>query len=256
MPQYSLEIINEKRRAALLFVGIIVILFLFLFTGRNLAAAESSTETGLSSTQSQAPEHQSNLPLVFQFSEPTEIPPPDEPAYRLLICSNPSRNIPDNDKEGIRDTITISNSGFIGDLNIRIDIDHTWTGDLVVELSHKDSGKSISLINRPGYPTEDSGCREDNIKTILDDDITLPVDSECASIPAAISGIFRPENALSNFDNDPITGDWIISVSDVIPHDEGKFNEWCIAAEIYETPTVPPNPPPQILYLKKSTFPV
>lgn len=243
MDQITLKYIRENRKYIIIILGIFGLITLFYYAGTRNVSAREIFELNLAATQSPPPEHDINLPLVYRSLEPTELPPPGEPPDRLLFCSNPSSGIPDNDEQGLIDSITISNSGYIGDIDIRVDINHTWVGDLRINLTHEETGKSITLIDRPGFPAENSGCREDNIMTILDDEITLPVDPECASFPAAISGTFLPENSLTTFDNDQIAGNWLLTVTDKIPHDTGNINQWCMAAEIYQTPINPPIPP-------------
>ena len=243
LDSFSYENFIGNRKVILILLGFFGFTVIYCYTGVERVFAQPNPGLYQIATQPPPPEHELNLPLVFRPFEPTETPPPAAPPTKILHCSNPSLGIPDNDETGVTDTITISNTGFIGDLDVRVDINHTWVSDLSILLTHEETGKAIVLIDRPGYPAENNGCREDDIKTILDDDITLPVESECAANPAAISGSFRPENILSTFDNDDIAGNWKITVTDTYPHDVGNLNQWCIAAQIHDTPTIPPIPP-------------
>lgn len=234
-----------KRDIFIILAGLFTFIFLILIEGFHGVAAQSQTFANNipSMQQTQEPAGQLNLPIIFRGLDPTETPLPPGQQPILLACSEKTIDIPDNNQNGVSNTISINDSRYIGDINIRLDIDHTWISDLLVTLTHEETGTRIELINRPGYPADNNGCREDDIKAILDDDISLPVESECAIYPAAISGTYIPEQRLAAFDNESVAGHWTITVSDLIPHDVGRINRWCIAAEVYDIPTTPPQPP-------------
>lgn len=245
-----------KRKKVYSLFGSAILILLFYTFAFNTVAAQSDTEPSPEATQNTGSDFNFNLPLVFRPPDPTPIPPPAGGLPKTLFCSSPSVNIPDNNQDGISNTITITDPRFIGDLDIRLDIDHSWVGDLHITLSHTETGRSIQLIDRPGSsPGGDSdGCNLDNIKAILDDDISLPIENECSSFPvaiavydyiqAAIAGTYIPEQALATFDAEPISGNWILTVSDQVPFDTGMFNQWCIAAELIDTPLIAPTLPP------------
>ncbi len=47
----------------------------------------------------------------------------------------------------------------ITSLSVSVDSGHTWIGDLTITLQHVDSGKSVILLNRPGYNgVSGAGC--------------------------------------------------------------------------------------------------
>ena len=232
-----------RRELSIILCGLLIIISLLFYGGINSVAAKSRNEFNLEATQVTDLDNNLNLPLIFSPFESTEIPPPAGSLPKILFCKNPSLPIPDNNSAGVSDALIINDAGFIGDIDIRLDIDHSWVGDLIVTLVHEETGTALELLNRPGYPQNDQGCSQNGIKTILDDEITLPVDSECASSPAAVSGIFTPEQSLNSFYNELIAGTWRLSVSDLIPHDTGKLNQWCIAVEIHDTPVTTPAPP-------------
>jgi uncharacterized protein YvpB len=123
-----------------------------------------------------------------------------------------------------------------------------------MNLTHEETGRTINLIDRPGYPADKNGCGLDKIRAILDDDISLPVEQVCSSyqVPVedyiyaevAIAGTYIPEQQLSAFDNEHISGNWTLSLADLIPHDNGKLNQWCITAELHDSQVTPYEPPP------------
>ena len=185
-----------------------------------------------------------NLPIIFNQ-------PPASPEL-LLFCSDLSKpiNIPDNSEGGVNHVITIDDSRRILDLNIQVDVMHTWVGDIVVSVTHGGSGKSIRLIDRPGFPKNELGCGGDGISTILDDEISLSTENQCYSGGNAIAGIYLPLDPLKNIDDEILGGDWIINVSDRDSGDTGKLKSWCIEALVGPPTNYQPDQPPANLPLK------
>ncbi len=196
-----------------------------------------------------------HLPILFwqeaQAPAPTPTPPPPfTPPIKLLYCDTFSspKTIPDNNESGLNDSITINDTRQIVDIDVQLDINHTWVGDLNINLTHLNTGDSVNLIHRPGRPATSLGCSNDNIKAILDDELSSAVENKCASSPAAISGIYIPNQPLSWFDGVSIAGEWRLNVSDRSASGTGTLRGWCIFATISENPAPPtPTPPPPSL---------
>ncbi len=55
--------------------------------------------------------------------------------------------IPDNSKQGLIDTIAVSQNASIDDINLRVHIKHPYTGDLNIKLTAPD-GKSTTLLKK------------------------------------------------------------------------------------------------------------
>lgn len=196
-----------------------------------------------------------HLPIILKPIKPTATPTPtitptptlipDDQLPRILACNNHDKAIPDNDPSGISSIITLEDPLYVTDLDIRLDIAHSWIGDLIVNLTHQETGKSITLLDRPGFPRDSQGCKLHDIVGIMDDDISLPAEHECSTDSAAISGIYLPIQNLSTFDGEILAGNWLINVSDVNQYDGGELDDWCLFATVNEFP-VPPTPPPTI----------
>ncbi|MCW5521151.1 proprotein convertase P-domain-containing protein, partial [Aureitalea sp. L0-47] len=133
--------------------------------------------------------------------------------------------IPDNDPAGVSTTITVPESGTLQDMNVDLDIEHTWVGDLIVTLESP-AGTSITLIDRMGYTGTGFGCSNNDLLVTLDDEATLPIEDECTGSP--ITGSFTPNEALSAFDGEDVNGDWILTVSDNAGGDTGMLNAWTL----------------------------
>lgn len=189
------------------------------------------------------------LPLLFNQIPPTPTPtntpePQISPTTRLY-CNSPKISIPDNDPTGINNKIQINDPGYIMDLDVKLDVSHSWVGDLIFTLSHPDTDTKISLIDKPGYPVSANGCDQDGINTILDDEISSPVENKCSTSPLAISGIYQPQENLSDFIGQNISGTWKLTVSDNYIADTGTLNQWCLAVKTNPFP-INPTPDPTI----------
>jgi len=185
------------------------------------------------------------LPVILFNIQPT--PPPFVQPIKALFCDSFSspKGIPDNNASGVSDSIVISDPRQIVDIDVLLDINHTWVGDLNVDLTHVESDATVVLVHRPGRPATNLGCSNDHIKAILDDEISSAVENKCASSPAAISGIYIPNQPLSRFDSASISGRWTLKVSDLSPSATGSLNAWCLVSMISENPEPPkPTPPP------------
>ena len=113
-------------------------------------------------------------------------------------------------------TISIAENGLITAINLNnLNITHSYTDDLIVTLSSP-SGTSVILINR----SCDSNA---NIAISLDDAAATAI----LPYPATNNQTYRPANPLSAFNNETITGDWVLSVEDVFgDNDGGSLDGW------------------------------
>ncbi|WP_282159772.1 reprolysin-like metallopeptidase [Ulvibacterium marinum] len=111
----------------------------------------------------------------------------------------------------------------LADINVRLDLDHTFLADLVVSLTSP-SGTTVVLVS--------SSCGElNNIDAIFDDSATSFV---CGGNPA-IGGTVKPLGSLSSFNGESILGEWTLTISDNAPSDGGTLKafslEVCIEGE-------------------------
>ncbi|MGY6553582.1 MAG: proprotein convertase P-domain-containing protein [Wenzhouxiangella sp.] len=147
------------------------------------------------------------------------------------ICAAPGLAIPDNSVAGITSDLVISDSGQLAGLELVLDISHTWVGDLIVGLTHVDSGTSITLVERPGRVGDTGfGCSGNDIQTAVSDDAPLSLQNDCiTAAPVAYpEAAYRPNDPLANFLGQDLSGTWRLSVSDNAGGDTGTLNEWCL----------------------------
>jgi subtilisin-like proprotein convertase family protein len=152
-----------------------------------------------------------------------------------LFRATPDLAIPDNDPAGVTTSLEASPSAVIGDVNIVLEVDHTWTGDLIFKVTH--GGTTVTIADRPGRTASGVGCGADLAcarPVILDDEAaTIPIEcsapSDCATcFPGDIvaAGSYIPNEVLSAFDGADQTGTWTLFVSDNAADDVGVVCAW------------------------------
>jgi subtilisin-like proprotein convertase family protein len=141
--------------------------------------------------------------------------------------ANPGVAIPDGNTGGVKRTFTVSENVTITDLDVNVNISHTWVGDVIVEIKSP-AGTVATIIDRPGRTTSGYGCSGNDIVATLDDEASLPVENECQSSVPTINGSFTPNNPLAVFDGQSTAGVWEITVKDVVSGDSGTLNSWGI----------------------------
>ena len=141
--------------------------------------------------------------------------------------SSPGTAIPDNNPTGVTVTMNVTENVSLTDLDVNLNISHTWVGDVIVTIKSP-SGTMATIIDRPGRTTSGFGCSGDNIVAVLDDEAATAVENECAGSVPTINGSFIPNNPLSVFDGESTMGLWELTVSDVVSPDAGTINSWGI----------------------------
>jgi len=131
---------------------------------------------------------------------------------------NPGTTISDNTT--ITSTLTVTDNVSITDLNVDLNINHTWVGDLVITLESP-AGTVITILD-PGT------CSGDDVVILLDDEAPT-TSSACygtGTNQAYPDPSYQPFSPLSVFDGENTAGDWILSVSDTVGGDTGILNGW------------------------------
>ena len=113
------------------------------------------------------------------------------------LQENPGATIPDNDPAGIERMLVTDAPGRIKEVEVSIDITHTYIGDLIVTLVTP-TGASVALHQRDG------GSNDNIIRTYA------------MATTAGLQSL-RGQN---------IGGVWRLKVSDLEAIDTGKLNRW------------------------------
>ena len=133
---------------------------------------------------------------------------------------------PITDYTTITSQVSVSGLDTLHDLNVTLDIAHTYDADLHVYLTSP-SGTRVELFTKVG----ESGDNFQN--TTLDDEAVTPITSGTAPF----SGSFRPEGSLADFDGEDPNGLWTLEVSDNAGDDTGFLNGWSLTVTSGEEST-------------------
>ena len=127
--------------------------------------------------------------------------------------------IPSNSQSTKTATVDYSASTgeLVHDLNISIQISHTWVSDLTLELQSPD-GTNVVLL--------DSECGDLNDMDAIFTDNGLSVN--CSTVAPAINGSISPVDPLSNFNGEDPNGVWTLSVTDSFGEDGGSIDDFSI----------------------------
>lgn len=112
-------------------------------------------------------------------------------------ANQPGLQIPDNNPAGVSDNVNITGPGTVREIQVSVDITHTYIGDLRVAL-RSPSGREVVLHDRAGQSV-------DNILQTYD----------VSKVPD-----------LARFAGETAAGRWTLLVADLAGHDVGKLNRW------------------------------
>ncbi|MCB9857622.1 MAG: proprotein convertase P-domain-containing protein [Phycisphaerales bacterium] len=167
-------------------------------------------------------------------------------AGELRLCSTGApKTIPDGSTTGAATTIVVSQNAIIEDLDIDVEITHSWIGDITVTLTHVESGKSALLINQIGGSSFNT-CFESDLNDVrLDDEGTGGlIENQCR--PGLTSPpSYRPQNPLSTFKGMSVDGTWELRARDLAAGATGTLDHWCLIASVVE-PAVVEVPDPNV----------
>ncbi|MEM7084828.1 MAG: proprotein convertase P-domain-containing protein [Bacteroidota bacterium] len=113
--------------------------------------------------------------------------------------------------------ITYADNFTINDLNVNVNIEHTWVGDLTIELIGPDN---TTVLLADGV----CGDCDDMTDVTFDDEAANPISS--ATDP--ISGPYQPEGSLADFDGMQTIGDWTLRITDNANQDGGTLLDWTL----------------------------
>jgi gliding motility-associated-like protein len=146
-------------------------------------------------------------------------------------------SIPDAAPEGLRSVLSIPQKIRITDVDVILNIEHSYVGDLQITLTHPD-GTEMLLI---AADNQDTGS--DFTETIFDDAAVFDLTNK----EAPYTGRFRPEELLSVYNGKFSDGDWVLAVVDKSEEDEGVLRNWRLSiagvafTEIKVAPGFTPN---------------
>jgi subtilisin-like proprotein convertase family protein len=148
-----------------------------------------------------------------------------------IVASDTPLAIPSTGSTGTTvSTVTVpSGSGVvtINDLNIFVDLGHTFTGDLDLIIEHVDTGTTALLFDQHDVLGDDIT------------DVTFDDEGNGGSIASALApfgpGNFVPIQLLSAFDGESVEGTWTLTVVDNFSGDVGTLYSFRIEGDASPT---------------------
>ena len=156
----------------------------------------------------------SNWSSAFSFST--------KPCFTIHSTDIPV-NISEDGPNTITSILDFQNSGTIDDINASIEIAHTWTRDLRIDLTSPNN-QTVRLLNRICGSSND-------IDMILDDEAP----DNNYPCPATDGMAYQPNQSLSTFDGSEANGQWQLTVIDIASQDGGALNNWSIEVCLTES---------------------
>ena len=148
------------------------------------------------------------------------------------------------ERRTIQHSVLINDSRLVGDVDVVVDIRHSWIGDLKIELEH--DGRRELLVLSPGGQT----CARDNLfSSTFDSDSSANVSlSKTLQSPGLCQfqtqGLFAPDGDLENFKGDNIGGEWTLHITDLeLAADTGRLVSWSLVIQPQEPHLIVASPP-------------
>lgn len=124
---------------------------------------------------------------------------------KVRVESSASFTIPDNDPNGVASSLAVTQEGTLKEIQVTVDITHSWIGDLQVSLVSP-TGQEVILHGR-------SGGSADNLRTSFTSQAT-----------PALAALVQANTA--------VRGSWTLKAADLARQDVGKLNSWSLELTI------------------------
>lgn len=132
----------------------------------------------------------------------------------LDIPDGISPNVPG---ETLASTINFEQNVIIEDINVEVDITHSYIQDLVIQLQGPNN-QILTLFDR--------SCGGEDGMDIAFDDAGSSIPDDC---PNPLTGVYQPDGGqLGQWNGETSSGDWTLLIRDFWNEDTGQLNNWSI----------------------------
>lgn len=128
--------------------------------------------------------------------------------------------IPDGTGQVAASPLTVTEPGDVGDVDVVVNVSHTWVGDVSLALQHPDGTVAV-LVARAGGRSNHSG--DNYVDTVFDDEASTAFGGA-----APFTGSFRPLDRLDALDGKPWAGTWALLAEDADAPDSGSITSWSL----------------------------
>jgi subtilisin-like proprotein convertase family protein len=123
--------------------------------------------------------------------------------------------------------LTVPDSFTISDVNVTLNISHTYNSDLIAELVAP-NGTRVTLFSKVG------GASDNFTNTIFDDQASTSITSGSGPF----SGSYRPESLLSALNGIDAAGVWKLEIRDTALQNSGTLHGWSLQLSYEATPAL------------------
>lgn len=140
----------------------------------------------------------------------------------VTYTDNQTGSILDNSTLSLDHVVNPSDGVILSLDEVRVNLTHTFVGDLLITLSHIDSGRSVVLVDRPGVPQSTFGNGSDYDGVYAFDAVSANIFPELTGGAVVPPGIYRAAGDMSVFAGIDTAGTWRLSVTDSAGGDVGR----------------------------------
>jgi len=120
--------------------------------------------------------------------------------------------------QAVPSIINVADSREVRDVNVRLNIQHEFVGDLEILLISPE-GTQVRLINQRG------GSNSQGLSNVLFDDEAV---RQVSTSPTPFTGSYRPEQSLSAIDGQDADGAWRLIINDKLGIHTGQLISWSL----------------------------
>ena len=149
---------------------------------------------------------------VYRFATPN-----------LIVAQDLPLTIPADTPNYLTSSISIAEGLVISDINVHVDITHSYVGELQITLTSP-NGESVTLLQDVCVNADNSSGSD--ISAIFDDE---GPDLVCGSSSPVVSGTLKPQvGSLDVFNSQSAKGDWVLTVNDIYAGDGGSLDYFAL----------------------------
>lgn len=142
----------------------------------------------------------------------------------------PLADLSTDDSFETNDYLFIEDTGYIHDLRVFIEIEHTSVFDLYVRLTHVPTGESMVVLANPRSQRDDADIvLADSAAYDVVDDVVGGFEPEGQAFPQQR---YRPIAPLEYWVGEPIDGEWELTIYDFYPEGTGRLVRWGLTATV------------------------
>lgn len=142
----------------------------------------------------------------------------DRSVPSAVVYSSGVVDVPVHDLQTSTSTISVPDPFAMGDVNVTLNITHSFDSDLKVDLVGPD-GTTVLLFTGVG------GSGNDFTNCTLDDQAATRI----VAGAAPFSGSFRPAGTLADFNSHNAAGTWTLRITDNNKQNEGTLTSWSLS---------------------------